>query len=215
MPFNGSAAFSGPSATLFVASEPDTGPNWLVGGSLVGLSGTITRGYLSGNTPATSSGSTTGTGAGFTAEAGWTFKDLVANTLVTPFVSFTASSMSYAAYSETGGPFPASFSAFTTTSAVARLGVEGKYEFQKHSYISTSLDYGHDFGSGGRIAGTIPGVFSLSVPGAAPASDFIEAGLGIDMPIKDKVRLSAHLGAFVPFGGTPSLQGRVGANMAF
>ena len=214
-PFNGSAVFGGPSATVFVASKPDTGPNWLVGGSLVGLGGTVTRGYLNGNTPVTSSGSTTGVGSGFTAEAGWTFKDLVANTLVTPFVSLTVSSMSYAAYSETGGPFPASFSAFSTTSAVARLGVDGRYEFQKHSYLSASLSYGHDFGSGGTIAGTIPGVLTLSVPGAAPATDFIEAGLGVDMPLKDNIRLDAHLGAFIPFTGSPSLQARAGVSMAF
>jgi probable HAF family extracellular repeat protein len=215
MPFGGSSTFGGPSATIFVASKPDSGPNWLVGGSLVGLSGTITRGYLNGATPVTSSGNTTGTGAGFTAEAGWTFKDLVANTLVTPFVSLTVSSLSYAGYSETGGPFPASFSALTTTSAVARLGVEARYEFQKHSYLSASLSYGHDFGSGGSIAGAIPGILTLSVPGAAPASDFIEAGLGLDMPLKDNIRLTTHLGAFVPFTGTPSLQARAGVSMAF
>lgn len=215
MPFNGSAVFTGPSATVFVASKPDAGPNFLVGGSLVGLSGTITRGYLNGNTPVTSTGTTTGTGAGFTAQAGWTFKDLVANTLVTPFVSLTVSSLSYAAYTETGGPFPASFSAFSTTSAVARLGVDGRYEFQKQSYLTASLSYGHDFGSGGSIAGSIPGILALSVPGAAPATDFIEAGLGIDMPLKDNVRLNTHFGAFVPFTGSPSLQARGGLSLAF
>ena len=31
-------------------------------------------------------------------------------------------------------------------------------------------------------AATIPGILALSVPGAAPATDFIEAGLGVDMP---------------------------------
>jgi probable HAF family extracellular repeat protein len=219
MPFNGSASFNGPSATVFVASKPDTGPNWLVGGSLVGLSGTITRGYFNANTPVSSTGTTTGNGAGLTAQAGWTFKDLVANALVTPFVSLTVSSMNYAAYTETGGSFPASFpasfSAFSTTSAIVRVGVDGRYQFSKDSYLSANIAYGHDFGSGGTIAGTIPGILALSVPGAAPASDFIEAGLGLDMPLKDNIRLTAHLGAVIPFTGGPSLQARVGASMAF
>ena len=63
---------------------------------------------------------------------------------------------------------------------------------------------------------TVPsGVLTLSVPGAAPARDFIEAGVGIDMPIRDNIRASAHLGAFIPFTGSASLQARAGLNMAF
>jgi uncharacterized membrane protein len=214
-PYNGSATFSGPSLTAFLASRPDEGANWLIGGSLVGLSGTVTRGYLNGNTPVTSTGSTTGTGAAFTAEAGWTFKDLVANTLVTPFVSATISSISYAGYTETGGPFPATFSAFSATAATFRFGTEGRYAFAKDSALTARIAYAHTFGNGPTITGAIPGILTLSVPGASAPTDMLEAGVGIDLPIKDKVRANARLGVIIPFTGSPSLQASAGVSMTF
>lgn len=214
-PYNGSATFSGPSATVFVASRPDEGANWLIGGSLVGLSGTVTRGYLNGNTPVTSTGSSTGTGAAFTAQAGWTFKDLVADTLVTPFVSATLSSVSYAGYTETGGPFPATFSAFSATAATFRFGAEGRYAFAKDSVLTARVAYAHTFGSGSTITGAIPGVLALSVPGASSPTDMLEAGIGIDLPIRDKIRANARLGVTLPFTGSPSLQASAGVSMAF
>lgn len=214
MPFNGSATFSGPSATVFVASKPDAGFNWLVGGSLAGLSGTITRGYLNGSTPATSTGSTTGGGAALAAEAGFTFAGLLADTLVTPFVNVTVSSISYAGYTETGGPFPASFSALTSTSAILRVGIDGRYEFEQGSYLSAGLAYGHNFGNGGTVAGAIP-VFALSVPGDSAARDFVEASIGLELPIKDNIRFTSRLALTLPFGTPASIQARAGVTMAF
>jgi hypothetical protein len=35
------------------------------------------------------------------------------------------------------------------------------------------------------------------------------------MPLKDNIRLTAHLGAVLPFAGSPSLQARAGVSMAF
>jgi probable HAF family extracellular repeat protein len=215
LPYSGAASFSGPSATLFFASQPDTGLNWLVGGSLVGLSGTVTRGYLNGNTPATSSGSTSGGGSAFTARAGWTFKDLVADTLVTPFVSATVSSVSYAGYSETGGPFPATFSAFSTSSAALTFGAEGRYSFAKDSALTARVAYAHTFGAGSTIAGSIPGILALSVPGDAASADVIEASVGVELPVKNRIRASFRLGATVPFAGNPSLQASSGLSMSF
>ncbi|MEO6014746.1 MAG: autotransporter domain-containing protein [Devosia sp.] len=215
MPYSGSSTFYGPSATAFIASRPDSGFNWLAGGAALALNGTVTRGYLNGNTPVTSTGSTTGSGAGFNAEAGWSFADLLTDTLVTPFVNVSVSSMSYAGYTETGGPFPATFAPFTTLSAIVRVGVDGRYEFRKDSYLSASVSYGHNFGNGGTIAGTIPGILALSVPGDAPVADFVEASVGLDLPVTEAIRFSGRLGAVLPFAGTPSVQARAGLSMAF
>jgi probable HAF family extracellular repeat protein len=215
LPFGGSSTFAGASTTAFVASTPNTGLNWMAGGAVLGLSGTVTRGYLNGNTPVTSTGTTTGSGAGFTAEAGWTFDDLIADTLVTPFVNVSLSSMSYAGYTETGGPFPATFSAFTTISAIVRVGVDGRYQFQEDSYLSAGLSYAHNFGNGGTISGNIPGIFAVSTPGDAPVADFVEASIGLDMPITETVQFYGRVAAIVPFAGTASVQARAGVRMAF
>ncbi|MEO6014150.1 MAG: autotransporter domain-containing protein [Devosia sp.] len=215
MPFSGAASFTGPAVAAFIASRPESGPNWLVGGSLIGLTGTITRGYHNGAALVTSTGATNGSGAGFTAEAGWTFSDLVADTLVTPFVSVTVSSISYAGYTETGGPFPATFAAFTTTSAIARIGVDGRYEFGPDAYVAANLGYAHNFGNGGAISGAIPGLISLGAPGVSGAADFVEASVGLDMPVKDAIRFNGRIGVTVPFGGTPSSQARAGVTMIF
>ncbi|MEO6014926.1 MAG: autotransporter domain-containing protein [Devosia sp.] len=214
MPFNGSATFFGPAATLALASRPSSGFDWLLGGALVGVNGTVARGYLNGNTPVTSSGSTFGDGAGFTAQAGWTFDDLVADTLVTPFVNVSLSSMSFAGYTETGGPFPATFSAFTTSSTLVTFGVEARREFRKDSWVSASIGYSHNLGNGGTIAGTLVGI-PLAVPGAAPIADFVEASIGLDMPINETINFTGRLAAIIPFGGTPSVQARAGVTMAF
>lgn len=213
--FGGSSTFSGPSASVFAASTRDAGFNWLVGGSLMGVSGTVTRGYLNGNTPVTSTGSTTGGGAALTAEAGFTFADLLTDTLVTPFVNVTVSSVSYAGYTETGGPFPASFSAFTTSSAMVRIGAKASYEFGDDAYLTAGLAYGHNFANGGGIAGRVPGIIGLSVPAVTAPSDVLEASLGLDVPIDDAIRFSGRLALTVPFTGTPSVQARAGVTMAF
>jgi len=215
MPNGGSAIFSGPSLTAFIASRPDTGLNWTVGASVTGLTGTIRRGYLNGNTPVTSSGNTSGAGFALSAEAGWTFEDLLADVLVTPFVNVTVSSASYAGYTETGSPFPAAFSGFSTSSAVFKVGVDGRYAFATDSYLTGGVAYGHNASSGGSIAGNITGAMALSASGVTMPADFIEAGIGIDMPLRDAIRFSGRLALTAPFGGPASVQARAGITMAF
>lgn len=134
---------------------------------------------------------------------------------MTPFINVTVSSVSYAGYTETGGPFPASFSALTSTSAVVRVGVDGRYEFEKDSYLSAGLAYGHNFGNGGTVAGAIPGTFAMSVPGDSAARDFVEASIGLELPIKDNIRFNSRLAVIVPFTGTASIQARAGITMTF
>ncbi len=215
MPNGGSASFSGPSVTGFLASRPDTGLNWTLGASVTGLSGSIKRGYLNGNTPVTSSGDTTGSGFAVSAEMGWTFDDLLADVLVTPFVNVTVSSASYAGYSETGGPFPAAFSSFSTSSALVKIGVDGRYAFADDAWLNGSLAYGKNIANGGTISASIPGAMALGAPGATLPGDFLEASVGVDLPIHDSLRFSGRLALTAPFSGPASVQARAGFTMSF
>lgn len=215
LPYGGTAMFTGPAVSVALTSKPDAGFNWLIGGSLVGLNGTVNRGYLNGNTPVTSSGETSGSGASLTGQVGFTFNDLIADTLVTPFVSVTVSSVSFAGYTETTGPFPATFQPFTTSSALLRLGTEFSREFAPGSTFTAGLSYGHNFGNGGTVTGAGSG-FAMSVPGAAPISDFVEASVGLDMPLSERVDFSGRLAAILPLTGAPaSIQARAGFKMSF
>ena len=215
LPYGGVARFSGPAATVALVSRPETGLNWMIGGSLVGLTGTVERGYLNGNTPVRSTGSTSGGGGAISAELGWSFEDLIAETLVTPFVAVTVSSVSYAGYTETAGPFPATFQPFTTGSGLLRLGAEFRREFVPGTYVTAGISYGHNFGDGGVISAATTGL-SLAVPGAMPVSDFIEASIGIDLPLTETVDFASRVAAILPLNGAPaSIQARAGISMSY
>ncbi|WP_180350036.1 hypothetical protein, partial [Escherichia coli] len=53
MVYGGNAKMTGGAVSAFIARAPDTGLQWLVGGSLINLKGDITRGYLNGVMPTT------------------------------------------------------------------------------------------------------------------------------------------------------------------
>jgi hypothetical protein len=126
MVFNGSAKMSGGAVGTFIARVPDAGLQWLaaIGGTT--MTGDVTRGYLNGNDPAYSKGTTGGRGGGAMARIGWAFNDLLPRTQLTPFASYTVATTSFDGYLETGGPFPASFAAFTSTAQTARLGTDAR-----------------------------------------------------------------------------------------
>ena len=74
---------------MFLAGIPDSGLQWFTGVSALTIKGDISRGYLNGNTPATSTGNTTANGIGASARIGWAF-DTTKNIKLTPYASYTA-----------------------------------------------------------------------------------------------------------------------------
>ena len=98
----GSAKMSGGGGGVFLAGIPDSGLQCFTGVSALTISGDISRGYLNGNTPTTSTGSTTANGIGASARIGWAF-DATKHIKLTPYASYTMTSINFDGYTETTG----------------------------------------------------------------------------------------------------------------
>ena len=177
MVYDGKAKMAGASAGAFVARTPDAGLQWLFSIAGITLEGDVTRGYLNGNTPAFSQGSTGGNGYGATARVGWTFEPMLRGTQMTPFASYTWTRMNFGGYTETGGPFPALFKGFSDAAQIARAGVDTRYTFASGTWVWGTLAYAHRLAGSApsSINGTIIGLFDQTAPAAPVAKEWAES----------------------------------------
>jgi uncharacterized protein YhjY with autotransporter beta-barrel domain len=217
MVYDGSAKMAGGSGGVFLARVPDAGLQWLVGVNGMTLKGDITRGYLNGGSPASSTGSTTANGYGATGRLGWTFDNVWRMTQLTPFASYTFSSIHFNGYTETSGPFPAQFNDFTQNAQTSRLGSDARYTFKPGEWVWGTLAWAHrlDGGHGSEITGTLIGLFSLTAQGASVATDWAEITGGVRMPIRRNGAFTASLTASVPENLPTTYAARVGVTQAF
>jgi probable HAF family extracellular repeat protein len=212
MVFDGSAKFSAGTAGAFVARIPQSGLEWLVGIGGIASEGDIKRGYLNGSGPSSSDGHTIANGYGGTARIGWTFDKVLAETKVTPFASYSITTLRTNGYTETGGPFPAEFDGFTDTAEISRLGADASYTFAPGEWIWGTLDWAHRFGGGNSatIAGSLIGIFALATPGASVMQDWAEITAGFRIPIWKTAALTASLTASIPEHSTTTYRGLFG-----
>ncbi|HEY6833266.1 MAG TPA: autotransporter outer membrane beta-barrel domain-containing protein, partial [Pseudolabrys sp.] len=217
MVYDGSAKMTGGSAGAFLARVPDAGLQWLVGVNGLTLKGDIDRGYLNGSGLASSSGNTTANGYGLIGRVGWTFDRLLAKTQVTPFVSYTYSTIHFNGYTETSGVFPAQFDGFTDNAQTSRLGADARYTFARDTWLWGTLAWAHrlDGGQGADISGTLIGLFGMNVPGASVAQDWAEATAGVRLPAWKNGAITASLTASIPADYATTYVARLGITQAF
>jgi probable HAF family extracellular repeat protein len=217
MVYDGSSKMSGGSAGVFVARVPDVGLQWLLGVNGMTLKGDVTRGYLNGNSLASSTGSTAANGYGITARVGWTFDQIWRATQVTPFASYTYSQVRFDGYTETGGPFPAQFNAFTDRAQTSRLGADARYTLAPGKWLWGTLAWAHrlDGGKGADVSGTVIGLFGMTATGASVAKDWAEATAGVRLPAWKNGALTASLTASIPANFPTTYVARVGVTQAF
>lgn len=213
---DGKSTMTGGSAGAFIARVPESGLQWLVGVSGLHISGDVDRGYHNGNTLVTSRGNTTGNGYGAEARLGWTFDQLAANMKLTPFASYTFSSIRYDGYTESGGPFPARFDAFTDEMQTTRLGLDTRYTLGDGQWIWGTLAWGHRLnGDGPEISGQLIDLFGMSVPGVTTDSDWLEATAGLRHPVSESAAFTASASITVPEHQQESYLFRAGLSQAF
>lgn len=217
MVFEGSAKFDAGTVGAFMARIPQAGLQWLVGFGGIRSEGDISRGYLNGNGFAFSDGHAIANGFGGTGRIGWTLDNVMAQTKLTPFASFTVSALRTNGYAETGGPFPAQFDSFTDVAQISRLGGDVRYSFAPGAWIWGTLDWAHRFGGGnsGTIAGSLIGLFTLATPGASVMQDWAEMTAGFRAPISKTAALTASLTASIPEHYAMSYQGLFGITAQF
>jgi outer membrane autotransporter protein len=217
MVFEGSAKFDAGTAGAFVARIPQSGLQWLVGIGGIASAGDIKRGYLNGSGPTSSDGRTTANGIGGAARIGWTFDKVSAGTKVTPFASYSITTLRTNGYTETNGPFPAQIEGFTDTAKISRLGADVRYTFAPGKWIWGTLDWAHRFGGGtaATIAGSLIGAFALATPGVSVMQDWTELTAGFRMPIWKSAALTASLTASIPVHSTTTYRGLFGVTAQF
>jgi probable HAF family extracellular repeat protein len=216
MVFNGSADMSGASAGAFIARSPIAGLQWLAGIAGTAIQGDVTRGYLNGNDFVSSRGSTSGRGVGATGRLGWVFNPIPVMQL-TPFASYTVTSTGFDGYAESGGPFPAKFAAFTSTAQTARLGSDARYTFAPGKWLWGTVAWAHrvDGGNNPDISGTLIGLFSMTAPGIASATDWAELTGGVRLPVWNNGAVTASLTASVTPHQNSTYVSRLGITQAF
>ncbi|MCB2080299.1 MAG: autotransporter outer membrane beta-barrel domain-containing protein, partial [Novosphingobium sp.] len=153
----------------FIAYAPKTGPQAIVSGTVAYLQADITRGYMNGATPATSSGETDGSTIGAKGRIGWRMQ-AGADSTFTPFASLTVSHSRFDGYSETSGPLPAVFSDFSGTSVISHLGVEADHMLPSGTLVWASAAWAHRADSDDTtVTGTVAG--SLTLDSGSPVFD--------------------------------------------
>jgi probable HAF family extracellular repeat protein len=216
MIFDGNAKMDGGSIGAFVTRSRQLGLQWTLGASATTLKGTVDRGYLNGSGLAHSAGSTSAVGYGGTARIGYAF-DVLKATRLTPFVSYTGSTIRYGGWTETSGVFPAQFDAFRDTAHVSRLGGDARYTFAPGQWMWGTLAWGHRLNGSqtAKISGQLLGLFALSVPGVPAAADWAEITAGVRSPFGPRGSMTASLTATVPSNHPTTWQARVGVSQAF
>jgi uncharacterized protein YhjY with autotransporter beta-barrel domain len=217
MVFDGSAKFGAGTGGAFIARIPQFGLQWLLGIGGIASGGDINRGYLNGSGQASSDGHTAANGYGGTARIGWTFNNVLAETQLTPFASYSVTTLHTNGYTETDGPFPAQFDGFTDTAKISRLGADARYTFAPGEWIWGTLDWAHRFGGGASatIAGSLIGLFALSTPGSSVMQGWAEVTAGFRMPIWKTAALTASLTASIPEHYATTYQGLLGLTQKF
>jgi probable HAF family extracellular repeat protein len=215
--YDGSSKMHGGSIGGFIARVPDTGLQWLVGVDGLTLKGNIDRGYLSGSGQAYSTGSTTANGWGANARIGWSFDKILANTRLTPFASYSYSTIHVDGYTETTGVFPATFNAFNDTMQIARFGADLRYAFGPDKWVWGTLNEAHRFGGSKSddITGTLIGLFTVTAAPAPVAQDWAEATAGLHLPVWVNGSLTASVTALIPADYPTTYVGRLGLTQTF
>jgi uncharacterized protein YhjY with autotransporter beta-barrel domain len=183
------------SGGLHAAYAPDRGVNLITAGYATRVWSEIDRGYLNGTTPVTSHGETDGWGIGGLVRLGFAAR-LAPALRVMPFADYEATRIHYDGWTETSGPFPASFGTIDDVLHRSRVGLEGRYYFTPASYLWSTAAWGHRFDDNtAAIGGQLVGLFPLSIPGSPTTRDWAETTAGVNLAVSSTVSASASVGA--------------------
>lgn len=215
MGLGGEAEIRGPAGTVFIASTPETGFQFLATGTVAGLDADITRGYMNGAGTDTSSGETDGLGYGGLVRLGYAFA-LDDRNRIEPFAAYQAVHVDLDAYTESGGAFPAEIDEMSTTDQVSRLGAEVRHRFQPDSWLWGSAAWAHRFNeSGVDLAVQLIDLFGVSGTAPIGSTDWMEVTAGVSYAVTDTTRMTGSLTAGVFGEGSDTLVGRLGVSTAF
>uniref|UniRef100_UPI00286E5931 autotransporter domain-containing protein n=1 Tax=Sulfuritalea sp. TaxID=2480090 RepID=UPI00286E5931 len=146
----------------------------------------LRRGYLNAGVQDFSSGKPGADTWGLRARLDWENAATLAGAGLTPYVDLGYNEAKIAAYTETGGGFPAQFNARKETATELRLGLNASKPILNNARLVGTLEAAHRFeGSGARTVGQVVGLFGFDLAGPAIKQDWLRAGVGIEGKLGD------------------------------
>lgn len=211
----GSSRLSGQYVIGEVDWQPDGTPLLLsLTGMLGGWQSEMHRGYSNGAATAYSDGKTTLGSGVIRLRADWLEAAQIGNTTINPWASVAFGRQHIAAFTESGGPFPAHFDAQTLGMAEMRLGVAAVTEFSAQTKLTTSFEVVHRSGDAPAAKGDVIGLFDFSLGGGTRSATWLRAGLELDHQITDNLALSGSVHTATN-GRDPSISGSIGLKYSF
>ena len=183
----------GPGA--FVAYSPeDTGLEFRLSSLWQTVNLDLKRGYINGASYATSEGSTNADIFGLSGRVQWT-KGVTDYLDLTPFAEYTWQTTHIDGYSESGGPFPASFDSRDETSNSLRSGLRADAALidKVDTWAWIAWDHRFEDKSSG-LGGTATGLGAFSYAGAKVDQDWADVGVGASWDISERLSANTALG---------------------
>lgn len=154
----------------------------------------LRRGYINGASYATSEGSTNADIFGLSGRAQWT-KGVTDYLDLTPFAEYTWQTTHIGSYSESGGPFPASFDSRDETSNSLRSGLRADAALIDNVDTWAWIAWDHRFeGRSSGLGGTLSGVGAFSYAGARVDQDWADTGVGASWDLSERLSANTALG---------------------
>ncbi|MES9994497.1 autotransporter domain-containing protein, partial [Desulfovibrio aminophilus] len=180
---------------VFVAYRPeDTGLEFRVSSLWQSVDLDLKRGYLNGAGYAASSGSTNAEVFGISGRAQWT-KPVTGSLDLTPFAEYTWQTCHIDGYSESDGPFPASYDSRTEESNSIRTGLRADLALFEDLGLWTWGAWNHRFeDSSSGLGGTATGLGAFSYSGATLDQDWADLGVGLTRRFSDRLTTTFSLG---------------------
>lgn len=199
----------------FIAYEPADKPLRLYAGfDRTKVEDDLVRGYLNGIDLVTVENERDGSATGSAYVAGWVIP-AGDNASIMPFAEYDRTRIKLDGYTETSGPFPATFDEIDHTNKIAKLGTELKIAVGRSVILWGSAAIVHQFddklpGISGSIA-RLPGNFSLA--GAATGQNWGEGRVGLSGQINEHVSINASVNASFASDDEPFYGGSFGVNI--
>lgn len=195
--------------------QPDGTPLLLsLTGMLGGWQANLHRGYSNGAATAYSDGKTSVTAGVIRLRADWLEAASFGNTTINPWALVAFGRQHIAAFTESGGPFPAHFDAQSLGTAEVRLGVAAVTTLSAQTTLTSTLELAHRGGDAPAAKGNVIGLFGFNMGGGQYGATWLRAGLELDHQISDTIALSGSVHAATN-GRDPSVSGSVGLKLSF
>lgn len=196
--WNGSQRIRAMGPGVFVVYSPErTGLEFRAAALWQSVDLHLKRGYANGAGIATSTGDADAEVLGLTGRVQWT-RAVSDNLALTPFAEYAWQSMHVGGYSESGGPFPASFDSRDDESNSVRLGLRGDVGLTANvgAWAWAAWDHRFEDKSSG-LGGTVTGLGKFSYGGGRVDQDWGDAGVGVNWKVNDRLTMTSSLGAAI------------------